>query len=188
MGSERDLFDAVEAAVGVIVEEGRAGVALGVGGDGDLINDLPPHEVTKALRDYRLTTANSATQALQRLQEAMPDLIILDHVLEGSESGLDFLPRFKSAASHVPVIVISGSFNVKQQLAALSGPRSAHYALEKPVDHPGHPRTHPPRPTGRHPRQRNRAGRLIERHNSCAVPGAASASLCIVRHNPFLGR
>ena len=88
----------------------------------------------KALRDYRLTTANSATEALQRLQEAMPDLIILDHVLEGSERGLDFLPRLKSAASHVPVIVISGSLNVKQQLAALSGPRSAHYALEKPVD------------------------------------------------------
>ena len=88
----------------------------------------------KALRDYRLTTAHSATEALQHLQQSMPDLIILDHVLEGSERGLDFLPRLKSAASHVPVIVISGSLNVKQQLAALSGPRAAHYALEKPVD------------------------------------------------------
>jgi CheY-like chemotaxis protein len=88
----------------------------------------------RALRDYRLTTASSAAGALQCLSEAVPDLIILDHILEGSERGLDFLPRLKAAAGHVPVIVISGSLNVKQQLAALSGPRSAHYALEKPVD------------------------------------------------------
>lgn len=88
----------------------------------------------KALRDYRLTTAPSGTRALEALAVSLPDLIILDHVLEGSERGLDFLPRLKTAASHVPVIVISGSLNVKQQLAALSGPRAAHYALEKPVD------------------------------------------------------
>jgi CheY-like chemotaxis protein len=88
----------------------------------------------KALRDYRLITASSAAGALQHLAETMPDLIILDHILEGSERGLDFLPQLKTLAGHVPVIVISGSLNVKQQLAALSGPRSAHYALEKPVD------------------------------------------------------
>jgi DNA-binding NtrC family response regulator len=88
----------------------------------------------KALRDYRLSAASSAAAALESLQRGMPDLIILDHVLEGSVRGLDFLPRLKTVASHVPVIVISGSLDVKQQLAALSGPRSAHYALEKPVD------------------------------------------------------
>ncbi len=88
----------------------------------------------KALREYRLTTASNSADALQRITESMPDLIILDHILEGSERGLDFLPRLKTVAAHVPVIVISGSLNVKQQLAALSGPRSAHYALEKPVD------------------------------------------------------
>jgi CheY-like chemotaxis protein len=88
----------------------------------------------KALRDYQLTTASSAAEALLRLAVALPDLIILDHILEGSERGLDFLPRLKTVAIHVPVIVISGSLNVKQQLAALSGPRAAHYALEKPVD------------------------------------------------------
>jgi DNA-binding NtrC family response regulator len=88
----------------------------------------------KALRDYRLTTVNSASKAVQSLAVSMPDLIILDNVLDGSERGLDFLPRLKTIASHVPVIVISGSLNVKQQLAALSGPRAAHYALEKPVD------------------------------------------------------
>ena len=89
---------------------------------------------SRILRGYRLTCVSSGTLALQSLAAAAPDLVILDHVLEGSERGLEFLPRLKSAAAHVPVIVISGSLNVKQQLAALSGPRAAHYALEKPVD------------------------------------------------------
>ena len=89
---------------------------------------------SRILRGYRLTCVSSGTLALQSLAATAPDLVILDHVLEGSERGLDFLPRLKSAAAHVPVIVISGSLNVKQQLAALSGPRAAHYSLEKPVD------------------------------------------------------
>ena len=89
---------------------------------------------SQALRGYRLTSVSSGSQALVSVQSRIPDLIILDHVLDGAERGLDFLPRLKTAVPHVPVIVISGSLNVKQQLAALSGPRSAHYALEKPVD------------------------------------------------------
>lgn len=89
---------------------------------------------SRILRGYRLTCVSSGTLALQSLAATAPDLVILDHVLEGNERGLDFLPRLKTAAAHVPVIVISGSLNVKQQLAALSGPRAAHYALEKPVD------------------------------------------------------
>lgn len=89
---------------------------------------------SKALRGYRLICVSSGSAAVQALAESLPDLIVLDHVLEGSERGLDFLPRLKQAAAHVPVIVISGSLEMKQQLAALSGPRSAHFALEKPVD------------------------------------------------------
>jgi response regulator RpfG family c-di-GMP phosphodiesterase len=34
----------------------------------------------------------------------------------------------------VPVIVISGTLDIKTQLKALQGPRAAHYVLEKPVD------------------------------------------------------
>lgn len=88
----------------------------------------------RALLGYRLICVSSGTAALQVLEESLPDLVILDHVLEGSERGLDFLPLLKQKAPQIPVIVISGSLNVKQQMASLSGPRSAHYALEKPVD------------------------------------------------------
>jgi len=89
---------------------------------------------SKALRGYRLTCVATGSTALKSLAEAMPDLIILDHILGEGEKGTDFLPRLKQAAAHVPIIVISGSLNLKQQLATLQGPNGAHYVLEKPVD------------------------------------------------------
>jgi len=89
---------------------------------------------SKALRGYRLTCVATASAALKSVKEAAPDLILLDHVLEGGERGTDFLPKLKEAAAHVPIIVISGSLNIRQQIKTLQGPRSAHYVLEKPVD------------------------------------------------------
>ena len=88
----------------------------------------------KALRGHRLTCVSTGSAALATLAETRPDLIILDHVLEAGEKGLEFLPRLKAAAAHVPVILISGTLRIREQLAALQGPRAAHYFLEKPVD------------------------------------------------------
>ena len=34
----------------------------------------------------------------------------------------------------MPVIIVSGALEVRQQMAALQGPRRAHYCLPKPVD------------------------------------------------------
>ena len=89
---------------------------------------------SKALRGYRLTCVSTGTTALDSLREAVPDLILLDHVLAEGERGTDFLPRLKEAAAHVPIVVISGSLNLRQQLQTVQGPRAAHYVLEKPVD------------------------------------------------------
>jgi len=89
---------------------------------------------SKVLRGCRLTCVSTGTAALAALAEATPDLIILDHVLDQGEKGTDFLPRIKEHAAHVPVIIISGSLDLRSQLKALQGPRSAHYVLEKPVD------------------------------------------------------
>jgi CheY-like chemotaxis protein len=88
----------------------------------------------KALRGYRLTCVTTGTAALKSLADHIPDLILLDHVLEAGERGTDFLPRLRESAAHVPIIVISGSLNLRQQLKALQGARAAHYVLEKPVD------------------------------------------------------
>jgi DNA-binding NtrC family response regulator len=87
----------------------------------------------KVLKGYRLTCVVNASAALKALQERLPDLIILDHVLADGERGTDFLPRLKEVAAHVPVIVVSGTLDIHEQLQALQGPRSAHYVLEKPV-------------------------------------------------------
>lgn len=88
----------------------------------------------KALRGHRLTCVSTGSAALSALHDARPDLIILDHILDGGERGVEFLPRLKAVAAHVPVILISGTLQIREQLAALQGPRAAHYLLEKPVD------------------------------------------------------
>lgn len=89
---------------------------------------------SRALRGYRLTCVSNGTAALASLKDRLPDLILLDHILADGEKGADFLPLLKAAAAHVPVIVISGTLDIKGQLKALQGPRSAHFVLEKPVD------------------------------------------------------
>ena len=88
----------------------------------------------KALRGHRLTCVSTGHAALAAITEARPDLIILDNILDEGEKGVEFLPKLKSVAAHVPVIMISGTLKIREQLAALQGPRAAHYVLEKPVD------------------------------------------------------
>jgi DNA-binding NtrC family response regulator len=88
----------------------------------------------QAFPGCRITWVRTGSAALVAVQERAPDLILLDHVLDRGESGLQFLPRLKEHAAHVPVIVISGTLAVGDQIRALSGPRSAHYVIEKPVD------------------------------------------------------
>lgn len=88
----------------------------------------------ETLGRYRLTRTTTWRAALKRLAQDPPNVVILDHVLAEGELGLDFLPEFKQVLPHVPVIIVSGALEVKQQLAALQGPRRAHYCLPKPVD------------------------------------------------------
>ncbi len=88
----------------------------------------------KTLQRYQLTCVASGTAALAAVAQRVPDLILLDHVLADGEFGTDFIPRLKALAAHVPIIVISGTLEIRGQLAALQGPLAAHYVLEKPVD------------------------------------------------------
>ena len=102
-----------------------------------LVVEDDPQQVrlyAQALAGYRLTFVTNGAAALAAIKNSPPDLILLDNILQNGELGVEFLPRLKDAAAHVPVIVISGTLDVRAQLAALSGPRSAHYVIEKPVD------------------------------------------------------
>jgi len=88
----------------------------------------------QVLNRYRLICVSTGSAALEALQERVPDLIILDHVLARGELGTSFLPQLKTIAAHVPVIVISGTLDIAGKLDALQGPFSADYVIEKPVD------------------------------------------------------
>ena len=88
----------------------------------------------RALRGHSLTCVSTGSAALATIAETKPDLVILDNILGGGEKGIDFLPQLKRVAAHVPVIMISGTLQIREQLTALQGPRAAHYVLEKPVD------------------------------------------------------
>lgn len=88
----------------------------------------------EALAAYRLVRVSTGSEALARIAKSPPDLLILDHVLDQGELGLDFLPEFKELLPFVPIIIVSGALEVHQQMKALQGPRRAHYCLPKPVD------------------------------------------------------
>jgi len=96
--------------------------------------DLQFEIYEEALAKYKLVRVKNGSKALAEIRRLAPALLILDHVLSEGELGLDFLPEFKELMPHVPIIIVSGALEVRQQLAALQGPRRAHYCLPKPVD------------------------------------------------------
>jgi DNA-binding NtrC family response regulator len=96
--------------------------------------DLQYEIYEEALAKYKLVRVNNGSEALAEITRRPPDVLILDHVLSEGELGLDFLPEFKELLPHVPIIIVSGALEVRQQMAALQGPRRAHYCLPKPVD------------------------------------------------------
>jgi len=97
-------------------------------------DDLQYEIYEETLSAYELLRVRTGSAALALLAKSPPDVLVLDHILESGERGLDFLPEFKEVLPHVPIIVVSGALEVRQQLAALQGPRRAHYCLPKPVD------------------------------------------------------
>lgn len=97
-------------------------------------DDLQYEIYEEALAKYQLVRARSGSEALALLPAAKPDVLILDHVLDAGERGLDFLPQFKELLPFVPILIVSGALEVRQQMAALQGPRRAHYCLPKPLD------------------------------------------------------
>jgi DNA-binding NtrC family response regulator len=97
-------------------------------------DDLQYEIYEEALTKYQLLRVRTGTEALERIPQRPPNLLILDHVLADGELGLEFLPEFKDILPFVPIIIVSGALEVQDQMQALQGPRRAHYCLPKPVD------------------------------------------------------
>jgi len=97
-------------------------------------DDLQYEIYEDALAKYRLIRVTSGSDALAAIAAERPDVLILDHVLDKGELGLEFLPELKELIPFVPIVVVSGALDIEQQLKALQGPRRAHFCLTKPVD------------------------------------------------------
>ncbi len=97
-------------------------------------DDLQYEIYEDALSDYSLVRCKTASAALKVAASHPPAVVILDHVLDKGELGLEFLPELKELLPFVPIIIVSGALEVQQQLGALQGPRRAHYCIAKPVD------------------------------------------------------
>lgn len=97
-------------------------------------DDLQYELYEDALSDYELQRVRTGSEALEAAARQPPNAILLDHILDEGELGLEYLPEIKELLPHVPVIIVSGALEVQQQMSALQGPRRAHYAVNKPVD------------------------------------------------------
>ncbi len=97
-------------------------------------DDLQYEIYAEALEDFELMRARTASKGLELAGKHPPNLILLDHVLDKGEQGLNFLPEFKELLPFIPIIVASGALEAHQQLQALQGARRAHFLITKPVD------------------------------------------------------
>ncbi len=78
--------------------------------------------------------AGSAEEALIRVGQSQPDVVLLDLVLPG-DSGLDLLPRLRKASPDTPVIMMSGEANLSDAVRATR--EGAFHFLEKPLGSEG---------------------------------------------------
>ena len=97
-------------------------------------DDLQYEIYLDALEEFELTRVKKASDGFKVATENPPNLILLDHILEDGELGLNNLPGFKELLPFVPIIIVSGALEVHQQIEALQGPRRALYNITKPVD------------------------------------------------------
>lgn len=97
-------------------------------------DDLQYELYEDALSAYDLVRVRTGSDALGIAAQQPPNAIILDHILDEGDLGLDYIPELKELLPHVPIVLVSGALEVSQQMGALQGPRRAHYVLDKPVD------------------------------------------------------
>ena len=85
------------------------------------------------LRDegFHVREAADGSQVFPSLEEAMPDLVMLDIWMEGYEQGLEVLERLKEEHPYLPVIVISGHGNIETAVKATKS--GAFDFIEKPL-------------------------------------------------------
>jgi two-component system nitrogen regulation response regulator NtrX len=80
---------------------------------------------------YRPRQAGSAKQAYEEMDRALPDLVILDIWLHGSDhDGLQILANIKKRHPHLPVVMISGHGTIETAVTSIK--QGAYDFIEKP--------------------------------------------------------
>ncbi|UQZ91163.1 Fis family transcriptional regulator [Deltaproteobacteria bacterium Smac51] len=80
---------------------------------------------------YLVAQASSGPEALERIDESVPEAIILDLWMQNSEQGFDVLARIKDEYPQLPVVVISGHGNIETAVKAVK--MGAFDYIEKPL-------------------------------------------------------
>ncbi len=80
---------------------------------------------------YTMTFASSGAEALTRLAEAPPDVVVLDMRLPDTD-GVDLLRRIRDVSPDLPVIITTAYVSVEPQLRVLDLAHDAY--LIKPFD------------------------------------------------------
>ena len=65
-------------------------------------DDLQYEIYEETLSAYELVRVRKGSEALAVLAESPPELLVLDHILEDGERGLDFLPEFRKCCRMCP--------------------------------------------------------------------------------------
>ena len=100
------------------------------------VDDQPQNlrllDAVLAPRGYRLVTASSGEQALEKLSEAVPDLVLLDIVMPGID-GYEVCRRIRNnpATAYLPVVMITASGDQEKVSSIQAG---ADDFVSKPFD------------------------------------------------------
>lgn len=60
------------------------------------------------IRGFYVATAQNGDEAMGRLDEAKPDLVILDIMMRREQEGLEYLPQIKKKRPNTRVIMVTG--------------------------------------------------------------------------------
>ena len=85
----------------------------------DYKNQLLLYELELSFEGYNIITATDGKEAVEKVQEQPPDLIVMDINLPRM-NGLDAMQRIKSINRDIPVIINTAFNNYKNRYSALS--------------------------------------------------------------------
>ena len=60
------------------------------------------------LRGYQVATALNGDEAMAKLEDSKPDLVILDIMMRREQEGLEYLPQIKKKRPDTKVIMVTG--------------------------------------------------------------------------------